>query len=314
MKACSVLISCFSDFPPSLKLLLSGKWAESLSNPICTEILEQKFDIKCLSVYSCTDLLVIAISALQAFVQDNFVGPPLNTDTEYSEPFWSPLSEYSNDLVGHYLMLDGEEINANVNHSELLAVAKCIFSYLKTIIDTTLDKYDRFICLNWLLRFYSIYQKAINENTETLYKSIMETSEKLSLLLKTVDKIDNNSKGLCLLEMTECLLYYKRIAHAKEMLQQAQQVLNVKISIEGKMGVRTKFQKKAIPQLMLNVEEMNDIADDESPTTAVKLPRLLNLDDEVLLERVQFVNQEDNLITKTKSIVQAFILITLYVF
>lgn len=316
--ACSVLISCFSDLPPNLKLLWTGNWAENLSNPIFIEILKQKFDKKCLSENSCTDLLFIAISALQAFVQDNFVGPPLNTDSEYCEPFWSSVSEYANDLVGHYLISDGEEINANVSHSELLAVAKCIFSYLKTIIDTALEEYDRFICLNWMLRFYIIYQKAIDENTESLYKSITETSESLSLLLETVDKIDENSKGLCLLEITECLLYYKRTAQAKEKLQQAQQVLNIKISIGGKLGVRTKFQKSPIPQLMLTVEEMKDISDDdlliESSTSAAELPRLLTLDDEVLLERVHFVNQEDNLITKTKSIVQAFILITLYVF
>lgn len=316
--AYSVLIYCFSDFPSNLKLLWTGNWAKSLSSPIFIEILKRKFDNKSLSENSCTDLLVIAISALQAFVQDNFVGPPLKTDSEYCEPFWSSVSEYTNDLVGHYLMSDGEEINANFSHSELLAVAKCIFSYLKTVMDIALDEYDRFICLNWMLRFYNIYQKAIDENTETLYKSITETSESLSLLLETVDKIDDNSKVLCLLEITECLLCYKRIAQAKEKLQQAQQVLNVKISIEGRMGVRTKFQKKPIPQLMLTVEGMNDITDDDlliaSPTTELKLPGLLNLDDEVLLERVQFVNQEDNLSTKTKSIVQAFILVTLYVF
>lgn len=271
-----------------------------------------------LSNHSTETLIVLAISSTQAFVQDNFSGPMLSDSVAFNElPWHSTGNDIGIDCIRSYLMTDGEEINVNVSHPELLAVARTIFMHLESALETISDSIERFICLQWISRYYGVHQLVIDENTDTLFKGIEKTSNALISMIESLDGIDNESKTICLLEITAWFLHYKRINSAKEKLQLAQQVLNINISIEGKMGVRTKYQQKPLPQLMLRVDSDNpndyiaDIPSIESPTVPVKLPKLLQLDDDVLLERIEFVNEDDNLITKTKSAVQAFILATL---
>lgn len=257
-------------------------------------------------------LLWLAVSALQAFVQENFVGPPLcDDDDEFIELTWhSVVKSVGIETIRNYLISDGEEINTNVNYPELLAIAKYCLSYLNSDLDS--QSSDRFVCQHWLLRCLSVHQLILNENTDTLFNAINKLSENLTANLNELDSIDVDSKVICLLEITTWQLHYKRVSCAKEKLQMAQQMLDVNITIEGKLGVRTKYQQKPLPQLMLRVDSPNgdvvEIPPIESPVAPVKLPMLLQLDDDVRLEKIQFVNEEDNVITRTKSIVQALIL------
>lgn len=263
-------------------------------------------------------LLTLAITALQAFVQDNFVGPLLNDDDSFNKLSWhESVKQIGIESLRSCLISDGEEINRNVSHPELLALAQFLFSHIKSHFETIDDPAEKFICRHWLIRFYGVHQLIIDEHTETLFNNISDSSDELVKYLQSIDYIDQESKVICLLEIVQWHLHFKRIHNAKENLQMTQQTLNVNISIEGKLGVRTKYQQKPLPQLMLRVDsdDPNEIIDDvpsiESPTVPIKLPPLLQLDDDVLLERIQFVNEADNVITRTKSVVQAFILATL---
>ncbi|XP_055311186.1 tetratricopeptide repeat protein 27 isoform X2 [Sitodiplosis mosellana] len=209
-------------------------------------------------------------------------------------------------------MSDGEEINTNAKHPELLAVSKYILTHLHSNLESVNDPIEKFICEHWLLRYYGVHQLVIDEFTDTLFNGINNVSDALVEHLNEIENIDNDSKVICLLEITAWQLHYKRIFTAKEKLQMAQQLLDVNISIEGKLGVRTKYQQKPLPQLMLRVDSPNgdvvDLPSIESPVASVTLPAILQLDDDVRLEKIQFVNEEDNVITRTKGIVQALIL------
>lgn len=310
------MLSQFVDWSASLRSLWDCDWAQNLSHELFTEIIVQNVGEIDLSTRSSEQLLCLAISSLQAFVQDNFVGPVLSDDVAFKEITWhSEVQRIGDAAIRNYLMSDGEEINVNVSHPELLAVAKYILLHLQSRLETVADPIENFICQHWLLRYYGVHQLVIDENTDTLFKGIEQMSQCLIDSINDIDGIDKESKVICLLEITSWQLHYKRVFTAKEKLQMAQQMLDVTISIEGKMGVRTKYQQKPLPQLMLRVDSPNgdvvDLPSIESPVAPVKLPALLQLDDDVRLERIRFVNEEDNLITRTKSIVQTLILATL---
>lgn len=279
------------------------------------QILVQNFTDIDLSSTSNEELLCLAISALQAFVQANFVGPLLNEVDAFKElPWHSFVQSVGNELFRNYLMSDGEEINRNVTHPELLAVTKFLLMHFDTKMESVSDPINKFIYQHWLLRYYGVHQLVIDQFTETLYNGIKQMSDSLVENFNNLPTLDQDSKVICLLEITAWQLNYKRIFTAKDKLQMAQQMLDVNITIEGKLGVRTKYQQKPLPQLMLCVDSPNgdiiELPSIESPVTPIKLPALLQLDDEVRLEKIQFVNEEDNMITRTKSIVQALILAT----
>lgn len=286
-----------------------------MNNQLINQILLKNFDDIDLTVQTNDDLLCLAISALQAFIQENFLGPPLSEDDEFMELTWhSVIETIGIATIRNYLVSDGEELNSNVKSPELLAITKFILLHLHAHFENATDSNERFVYENWLLRYYGVHQLVLDENTDTLFNGIKNSSEYLVDRLNDVENIDKDTKVICLLEITLWQLHYKRIVIAKEKLQMAQQMLDVNITIEGKMGVRTKYQQKPLPQLMLRLDSPNgdivDVPPIESPIAPVKLPALLQLDDDIRLERIQFVNEEDNLITRTKSIVQALILAT----
>lgn len=301
----------FVGWTPILRSLWECNWSKNLNNEQISKIVANSFgDIDLSSQSSNEELMCLAISALQAFVQDNFVGPLLNEDDEFKQlPWHADVECIGIESVRNYLMSDGEEINTNVKHPELLAVAKFILTHLQSHLD---DPLSNFIYQQWLLRYYGVHQLVIDEFTDTLFNGINSASDTLVDRLNEIPDIDNDSKVICLLEITAWQLHYKRIFTAKEKLQMAQQLLDVNITIEGKLGVRTKYQEKPLPQLMLRVDSPNGDVEDlpsiESPIAPVTLPALLQLDDDTRLEKIQFVNEADNVVTRTKGIVQALIL------
>lgn len=305
-----------TDWPSNLKSIWDCNWTANLNQKLIDEILVQNFSNLDLTTHDRDQLLWLAVSALQAFVQENFVGPPLHDvmNDEFNELSWhSTVKAVGSEAIRNYLLSDGEAINPNVNYPELLAIAKYCLSYLNCDWEQRTDAIERVVCKHWLLRCLGVHQLCLDENTDTLFKEIDRLSNDLTADLNACgDSIDVNTKVSCLLEITAWQLHYKRVGNAKEKLQMAQQMLDVNITIEGKMGVRTKYQQKPVPQLMLRVDSPNgdivDIPPIESPVGPVKLPMLLQLDDDVRLDKIQFVNEEDNVITRTKSIVQALIL------
>jgi tetratricopeptide (TPR) repeat protein len=117
------------------------------------------------------------------------------------------------------------------------------------------------------------------------------------------------------LELIQGYLLYRRVFNTEKMLSELEEEVGVHLSVESALGVRTKYQTKALPQLYLSVKRDSQelgltAALDTHGTT--KLPILLNLDDEVRLEKVKFEADEINETRELASVVQSLVLTTVF--
>lgn len=310
------MVHSVSEIPESLNALWNCEWTVLLENPIVSEIYSGKFLNT--PIDGSTDILPIGIAALQAFVQDNFLGPLLESNHAFTGLSWqSAVNELNTHTFRNYLLIDGEEINRNARYPELLALAKFLFAHIaEQCKSNELPLIESFVKQQWLLRFNGIYQSVVDENCATLYKNITTISSELYRLLPLLSvDLNKESAGICLLEIVQWQLHYRQINKAKEYLDHAQRHLDVNVMVEGRLGKRTKHQIDAKPILTVCVAPASENADhtelfesslgkEHSP----KLPTLLQLDDEVLLERPRFENEADNAIFNTKRDIQALVL------
>lgn len=299
-----------ADWSEHLKTLWQCDWQKALDSDLLHRILVNNFDSVDLSDHPVEDLLYLGISSLQAFVQQNFVGPLEEAGGEYEALAFH--AAINGEEIKKYLLTDGEDVNVNARRAELLAFAKLIFLHINTRLECIHDPIDQFVCRSWFLRYCVIHQQALDESTETLYTGVIRAADDLLKAIEAVD-VDVETKGTCVLEIVQALLQYKRIWMAKDKLQFLQTLLNVDITVEGRLGVRTKYQQKPLPQLLLKISPSDESAApsaDFQTSHSVKLPKLLQLDDDVRLERIEFVDEADNAILKLSNIEQALILAT----
>lgn len=275
-------------------------------------IVENEFANIDLAEQSPETLLLIGISSLQLFVQDNFTGPPLKDNSAY-ESLRHQIN-ISNEVINQYLISDSVEINCNATNAWLLALAKLIFSHLQMTSDCALNE---IIYKSWYLRYCYIHQLVLDEDAGSLYDSLSTISDEIMQRLETAMP-DIETRTLLVLEIASIQLHYRRVWLAEKTLQTAAKHLNATVHIEGRLGVRTKFQQKALPQLLLRIETDGTIALDAAAvthTTSIdnQIPALLQLDDDTRLERVKFVDAADNDVINVCSVLQSLILNKLYV-
>ena len=83
-----------------------------------------------------------------------------------------------------------------------------------------------------------------------LYKEYIEKVRQAS----KQDKSLQNTLALLLIEQFYCLLHFFKYEKAEAALKEAQDIIDLKISMEGKLGKRTRFQKNDIAQLTVDFE------------------------------------------------------------
>lgn len=164
----------------------------------------------------------------------------------------------------------------------------------------------------WFLRLLTIHQRLLDDNSSTLYGKVLETIEKLTEKLNHIQK----SRGTFLikLEIIQTLLTYRRINKIESSLQELKAEYGIETVVEGILGVRTKFQQKALPQLHLSVkQEKNTLFSVPSLSThgSTKLTNLLVLDDEVRLEKIRYCDAKYNQFQELDSTVQNLLLVVL---
>lgn len=117
-------------------------------------------------------------------------------------------------------------------------------------------------------------------------------------------------QALLLLEVSNGYLQFHRTDFSNQILDEMCDHLQVKLQVEGLLGLRTKFQQKALPQLCLKVEQSMEIS--LPPATLsnaqTKLPQLLLLEDDTRLERIRFIEPKDNEVMTLPSVLQALVL------
>lgn len=297
-----------TECPEVLHNVRNADWWPSLRNPIFDEILTTSIGCDELNADAAPiaeESFALGIALLQAFVQENFLGPHLDDNT------YAKLPHQIHDLIDvvALLRIDGEDINVNTRRPELLLVSKAIFEHLLANTDaTTFDASDTNLLRWWYIRLLYVHQQIIDEHTSTLFTAF-ELHANALLASDNVWLTDPELCALLRLEIAQGYLAYRRAWRADEHMDEARSALTVKVDVEGFLGKRTKWQETALPQLALRVDYGDVVSQSAAVTHALnELPCLLSLDDEVRLERVTFEREEDNRTLELPAIVQQFVL------
>ncbi|XP_017059079.1 tetratricopeptide repeat protein 27 [Drosophila ficusphila] len=235
-----------------------------------------------------------------AFVQNNFTGP-FDKIEEFKE-IYNQLNLESLDAQ-EKLKASGEELNPNVKTGELLFVAR-------EILHGLIEAYpDSKVLIWWNLRLICLHQHILDDLAAALYEQFKKAAGFLKGQINNFESRELQS--LLLLELANGYLQFHRSEIASQLLDDLCNHLQVELKVEGLLGVRTKFQQKALPQLCLKVEQLKE---QESLLPAVrtnettKLPKLLLLEDDTRLERIRFVELKDNEVMTLPSVLQALVL------
>ncbi|KAG4066179.1 hypothetical protein HA402_014479 [Bradysia odoriphaga] len=285
---------------PNLQHIWKCNWDHFMQLPLTSQLLldvtkiasiDEDFEIVGANH---AELLSIAISSLQLFVQQNFIGPNIE--------FVSKGLPSLNDLRA-LLQVNGVELNANVEKPELLLLSMKIIKKLLKLSPTY------YVLQWWYLRILYIYNEVLDEPCGILYDDFCVYSEEL---LKQLDDLPSTeTRVLVLLEISQQYLAYKRVMKSEDHLTMARNVLNAKLEVTGALGMRTKFQQKPLPLLSLKVEgDFGNLASNDVTHSETWLPKLLKHDDDTRLEKVQFQSEEDNTIEEIPSLVQLLVLAT----
>ncbi|EDW94655.2 tetratricopeptide repeat protein 27 [Drosophila yakuba] len=235
-----------------------------------------------------------------AFVQNNFTGP-FDKLEEYQQ-IHSELELEKLDAL-EKLKASGEELNPNVKSVELLLIAK-------EILQGLLESHpESKVLIWWRLRVLCLHQHVLDDLAASLYEQFKSAAGHLQAHFNQFGSRELQS--LLLLELANGYLQFHRSEIASQILDELCRHLQVELKVEGLLGVRTKFQQKALPQLCLKVEQLNE----QQPlpaaihtNEATKLPKLLLLEDDTRLERIRFVELKDNEVMTLPSVLQALVL------
>lgn len=208
---------------PNLQDIWKCNWHHFMALPLTNKLVlnllnEEHFDLVGTNT---TDVLSIAISSLQLFVQQNFIGP-------YKE-FLLNDSPSSSEIRAK-LQINGIDLNVNVDNPELLLLGMKI---IKSLLKSSPESY---VLQWWYLRILYIYGEVLDEPSESLYSDFGIYSEEL---LKRSDGLPSSeSKALLVLEISQQYLSYKRVHKTEQHLNMARNLLNTNFEVKGTYHTR----------------------------------------------------------------------------
>lgn len=211
-------ILSLTETQPNLQDIWNCNWNYFMALPLTNKLIlnlsnEDELDNLEANV---NELLPIAISSLQLFVQQNFIGP-------YSEfvPNDVPLSNE----IRLRLQINGIDLNVNVENPELFLLSMKIIKYLMKLSPTS------YILQWWYLRILYIYNEILDEPSESLYTDFGIYSEEL---LKRLDDLSScETKALLVLEIIQQYLSYKRVNKAQQHLEMVRNLLETNFEVKG---------------------------------------------------------------------------------
>lgn len=222
----------FADLPPRLQQIWSCNWMDMLADPLLVAVLPKLSEAtQALETVNHDAVLSIAISSLQAFVQENFTGPSLNAEQYAALPFYQLLTETVLDDISQLCSIDGEDYNVNMMRPELLILAKVLLEHLIARNDSHPTSFEM---KWWYLRYLYVHQQILDENTDSLYSRFLTTSEEL---LQWPVELAVHTKTLLLLEVVQGFLAYKRIWKAEGHLNAVKEILGVSLEVKGKQRI-----------------------------------------------------------------------------
>lgn len=249
------------------------------------------------------DLFSLANLAFDSFLQANVTGPSLSYNPA-DGILPSSLFERTNTSVEQLqrrlissLSIDGEAVYSLIPHIELFCLAKCILNHPSMTQDFSLRMAR--------LRVNFWHQRLLNEISPSLQVALYDD---LLLIGDTIltSRASHSviSPAQFLLERATIHIHHGFDQRARADIEQAARERSFHYALTGRLGKRTKYQDKALSQLVVLAKSVDDndeaaqsgyhsTSDTERTgsgpsVTSQAVPRKLTLEDDTLLESIAF--------------------------
>ncbi|XP_033640114.1 tetratricopeptide repeat protein 27-like [Asterias rubens] len=252
-------------------------------------------------------VLCVGVACLQLFIQSNWTGPPCKVNpTDVLPRSLSQDAKTFHDSTMSTLSPDDSAIYSLVTHPEFLLISTAILNRCKASLAT---------CVTsdwWNLRCLWIHQQCLDEKSPMLHEEIHTLMDSISsneALMNGKQYVD-----LCVIHHLECshiCQYYYEYTRGKEHLNTAKKVAGLEVNLTAALGKRTRFQQTDKAQLFLRVRHEDS---GETPAAQTKhqlvkgLPVDLNLNDETVLDAINFKDADVNQLPELSSAEQALVL------
>ncbi|KAJ3215943.1 hypothetical protein HDU67_010174 [Dinochytrium kinnereticum] len=231
-------------------------------------------------------VIMIAATFLLAFLQSNWTGPSLNFPTNYFLPKDADIEDLEK-AAFTYLSIDDEEVYKLTQHILLLAMARAI------LVDNR-DLFSELKLVDWWSMRTLFIQQRILENPAGTAKDYLVSKIDIIKALPVWENVseDLRKKVLSHLALESGLIFgfYGEIGKAKPKYVESQELSGLKWNMTGALGRRTKFQEFDVAQLVVKAESAS--IDDKKGDEA-SAPKTLALNDDTLLESIQFTTPKD---------------------
>ncbi|XP_052787670.1 tetratricopeptide repeat protein 27-like [Mya arenaria] len=256
------------------------------------------------------ELLLVGVSYLQLFVQNNWLGPrPSQFTPKHLLP--ENIQVEGDDLrvwLENQLSVDGEPVYGLATFPQFLYLARAILTHCQ-------QKCSHLRTVDWwLLRCTSIHQQVLDDKCNTLRELVTTLIDNVSKIepLMTDDKYRSAQlefyveAGL----LSHTFYCYKK---AHELFNTARKLSGLDIQLTGALGKRTRFQQTDNAQLLLQVTRLpvegDGCQDKELVASSNNLmPKALNLDDDTVLEAINFTDPDGQEVVRLADYEQALIL------
>ncbi|KAK9453893.1 hypothetical protein V1511DRAFT_503511 [Dipodascopsis uninucleata] len=241
------------------------------------------------------ELLNVAVSSLNSFLQHNFTGPPLNSnvlDTLINNGrIDSKVFAYG---CIEELSIDSEGAYPHTEFPFLLIVCERILEYLISIYGD--DK--KFISQSklWLARSSMVHQSLLRNPSNSLHDRIFECFA----ACVPSDDISKSERAEYFLELARANIFYSYDSEAKKAIEDGQKLSGLHLMLTGIKAKRTKFQQRDIAGLVVLARSSDD--DDIACSAPVDmadvkqaLPQALPLNSDLLLEAPAYVAKDEPL-------------------
>lgn len=251
---------------------------------------ERLAQINLVDAVSRFDVLATGIACLNAFIQVNWTGPTLAFSL--SQLFFGQTNEALETKMHQSclksLSVDSEEVYHLAQQLGLLAIARALLYAVRGKTMTGAF---------WAMRSVFIQQQLLDEFTGSLQSELMVLAKESEDDLEALDDLDEDAReALKIRHELEVGLLHSFFGQDKEALQKmesAQKESGFVWSLTGSLGRRTKFQTFDVSQLVVLAESKKKKASKDDEEEAPR-PETLDLNDDTILERIAFTENEKN--------------------
>lgn len=156
-----------------------------------------------------------------------------------------------------------------------------------------------------------VNQQSLDEDSISLYEKLLKVLKVLTKE-KLLEIANLRFRFLVQLEILSIFLIYRRVHKVEDILKELKESYQIDMIEEGVMGLRTKWQQKAVPQFHVSIKQSNNELVLSSVEThgKTKLTELIKLDDDTRLEMVQFLEEKQNEFQQLSSTIQNLVLLS----